>query len=84
MTVFIEGQAVRVPRGETVAAAVLVQGLGHTRTTPETGAPRAPFCMMGVCFECLMTIDGISNRQACMEHVREGMRIQRQHGAGRR
>ena len=46
-----------------------------------SGAPRAPYCMMGVCFDCLMTIDGVASRQACLVPVREGMRIERQRGA---
>lgn len=83
VTVTIEGQRVRVPAGESVAAAVLVHALDHTRTTPVSGAPRAPFCMMGVCFECVMEIDGIANRQACLVPVAEGMQIRRQHGTGR-
>lgn len=82
VTVSIEGESVAVPAGESVAAAVLVHALGHTRTTPVSGAPRAPLCMMGVCFECLMEIDGIANRQACLVPVAEGMRIRRQTGVG--
>ena len=82
VTVTIEGQQVQVPAGESVAAAVLVHALGHTRTTPVSGAPRAPFCMMGVCFECLMEIDGVANRQACLVPVAEGMEIRRQQGVG--
>ena len=78
----IEGQAVTVPAGETVAAAVLAHGLIDTRTTPVSGKPRAPFCMMGVCFDCIMEIDGQANRQACMTKVEQGMRIRRQKGAG--
>ncbi len=82
VTVDIEGQRVEVPAGETVAAAVLVAGLGFTRTHPVSGAPRAPLCMMGVCFECLMEIDGMPNRQACQVEVAEGMSIRRQLGVG--
>ena len=82
VTVNIEDRLVEVPSGETVAAAVLVASLGHTRTTPVSGAPRAPVCMMGVCFECLMEIDGVPNRQACQVQVAEGMTIRRQHGVG--
>lgn len=82
VTVDIEGESVRVPAGESVAAAVLAHGLIHTRTTPVSGKPRAPFCMMGVCYDCLMEIDGKPNRQACMVRVEEGMRIRRQTGAG--
>ncbi|MDV3348918.1 (2Fe-2S)-binding protein [Leptolyngbyaceae cyanobacterium CCMR0082] len=82
VTVTIEGEAVQVPVGETVAAAVLVHGLDYTRTTSLSGAPRAPLCMMGVCFECLMEIDGLPNRQACQVQVAEGMTIRRQQGVG--
>lgn len=80
VTVQVEGQPVQVPAGETAAAAALAAGLGHTRTTPVTGAARGPYCMMGVCFDCLMEIDGAPNRQACMVRVSDGMRINRQHG----
>ena len=83
VTVDIEGKRVEVPAGETVAAAVLVESLGYTRTHPISDAPRAPLCMMGVCFECLMEIDGMPNRQACQVQVAEGMTIRRQYGAGR-
>ncbi len=38
--------------------------------------------MMGVCYECLMVIDGQANRRACQETVRPGMRIERQLGVG--
>ena len=37
--------------------------------------------MMGVCFDCLVVVDGVGNRQGCMVRVREGMRIESQHGA---
>jgi predicted molibdopterin-dependent oxidoreductase YjgC len=82
LKVEIDGEAVRVAAGETVAAAVLVSGIQSCRTTPLSGKPRAPFCMMGVCFECLMEIDGIPNRQTCQMLVQEGMKIRRQHGSG--
>ncbi|MDJ0713276.1 MAG: (2Fe-2S)-binding protein [Prochloraceae cyanobacterium] len=82
VTVNIEGEDFQVPVGETVAATVLVHNLGYTRTSPISGAPRAPLCMMGVCFECLMEIDGLPNIQACQVQVAEGMKIRRQQGVG--
>ncbi len=82
VTVNIEGEDVQAPLGETVAATVLVHNLGYTRTTPISGAPRAPLCMMGVFFECLMEIDGVLNIQACQVRVTEGMKIRRQQGVG--
>ncbi len=77
----IDGEAALARAGDSVAAAVLAHASGATRTTPVSGAPRAPYCMMGVCFECLMQIDGVANRQACMVRVTEGMTVNRQHGA---
>ena len=54
VAVDIEGESVSVPAGASVAAAVLSYGLIPTRSTPVSGQPRAPFCMMGVCFDCLI------------------------------
>ncbi|RPI42440.1 MAG: (2Fe-2S)-binding protein [Betaproteobacteria bacterium] len=80
IVVYVEGTPVEVSAHDTAASAALRAGLGHTRTSPITGEKRAPYCMMGVCFECLMVIDGAASRQACMVPVRPGMRIERQHG----
>ena len=80
VTVHVDGHAVTVSAGDTVAAAVLAAGLPYSRTTTVSGSPRAPYCMMGVCFECLMVVDGVPSRQGCQVTVREGMRIERQLG----
>jgi hypothetical protein len=78
--VTVEGIGIRVPEGASAAAAMLLAGLSHTRETPVTGAPRAPYCLMGVCFDCLAEIDGTPNRQSCMVTVAPGMAIHRQRG----
>lgn len=83
ITVHIDGEPFAVPAGATAAAAMLMHGASSTRTTPVTGAPRAPYCMMGVCFECLLEIDGEPNQQGCLVTVVEGMRIARQLGKRR-
>jgi len=80
VTVLIDGHSFTVPKGCTAAAAVLMHAPGATRTTPVAGSARAPYCMMGVCFECLMEIDGEPNQQGCLMIVAEGMRIDRQLG----
>ena len=77
----VEGRTVRVPEGASAAAAVLLAGLASLRNTPVSGSPRAPYCMMGVCFDCLAEIDGVPNRQSCMIAAQPGMRIRRQRGA---
>jgi predicted molibdopterin-dependent oxidoreductase YjgC len=81
ITIEFDGAPLRVPAGSTVAAALLAAGVRSFRETPVTGSPRAPYCMMGVCFECLLEIDGVPNRQSCLVPVREGMRLQPQRGA---
>jgi predicted molibdopterin-dependent oxidoreductase YjgC len=80
VSVMIDDERVTVPAGITVAAALLMHG-GANRTTPVSGSPRAPYCMMGACFDCLMEIDGAPSRQSCLVTVAEGMRIRRQRGA---
>lgn len=81
ITIEFEGNALEVCAGETVAAAILAAGAEYTRTTAISGAHRSPYCQMGICFECLMEIDGVPNRQACMVQVQEGMKVNRQYGA---
>jgi sarcosine oxidase subunit alpha len=76
----VDGRPIRARAGDTVAAAMLAADIDHCRTTPVTGAPRAPYCLMGVCFDCLVTIDGIGSRQGCLVPVREGMTVETQIG----
>ncbi|MCW8143084.1 (2Fe-2S)-binding protein [Agrobacterium tumefaciens] len=76
-----DGRRIGAAAGDTVASALLAAGEITFRSTPVSGAPRGPFCMMGVCFECLVEIDDIANRQACMTHVKDGMVVRRQRGA---
>lgn len=80
VVISVDGAKVTARAGDTVAAALLAAGLTSTRTTPVSGAPRAPYCMMGVCFECLVTINDVGNRQGCLVAVSDGMRIDTQKG----
>lgn len=76
----IEGEPFEAREGDTVAAALLAAGRDYCRTTSISGTLRAPFCMMGVCFDCLVSIDGVANQQGCVVRVREGMRVEIQRG----
>ena len=81
VAIWFNDQPLSVPGGCSVAAALLAAGVSRFRATPVSGAPRGPFCMMGTCFECLVEIDGMPSRQACMVEVKAGMRIRSQEGA---
>lgn len=78
VTIILDGRPETVPAEISVAAAVLGTGVKQIRVSPITGEPRAPFCLMGVCYECLMEIDGKKDQQSCQVEVREGMTINRQ------
>ena len=78
--IFVDGVSVRARAGDTVSAALLASGLDVRRATAVSGAPRLPYCMMGVCFDCLVTIDGVGNRQGCLVPVSPGMKIEVQKG----
>ena len=80
LTIRIDGVAIEAREGDSVAAAMLAVGHLIARKTPVSGAPRAPYCLMGVCFECLVTVDGVGNQQGCMVLVRDGMCIETTQG----
>lgn len=75
-----EGEPVGAQEGDTIATALLAAGAGATRTTAVSGSARGAYCMMGVCFECLVEVDGTPNRQGCLVAVTEGMLVRRQAG----
>jgi len=76
----VDGQVVEAETGDTVASVLLRLSPPLSRTTPVKGSPRAPFCLMGVCFECLAIVDGMASTQTCLVEVHEGMHVERQHG----
>jgi predicted molibdopterin-dependent oxidoreductase YjgC len=65
--------------GTTVGAALMANGVTSWRTTRKEGRPRGLFCGIGVCFDCLVEVDGEPNQRACMVRLTDGMRI---NGAG--
>ena len=74
LNIRIDQKKVRVPAGISVAAALLAHGIETFRLAAE-GERRGLFCGMGVCYECLVTIDGQPDQRACMTLVEEDMQI---------
>jgi len=74
-----DGREIEALPGETIAAALAAADLVAVRQA-RSGAPRGPFCGMGVCFDCLVTVDGVGSRQGCLVPVRDGMTIETQVG----
>jgi glycine/D-amino acid oxidase-like deaminating enzyme len=81
LTISFDGRQLAALAGETVAAALFAHG-EIALCSDRDGAPRGAFCGIGICHDCLLTIDGKASQRACMTKVRHGMRIMRQ-SAGR-
>jgi len=73
VTIYLDGRTTTVERGSTVAAAMLNAGVSVFRESV-SGEPRAPLCGMGVCYECMVTIDG-QRELSCQTLCQQGMRI---------
>jgi aerobic-type carbon monoxide dehydrogenase small subunit (CoxS/CutS family) len=71
----LDGRSVSGVPGESLAVALLVAGIKDLRSSVLAGARRGVFCMMGVCQECLVRVDGRSVA-ACLEPVRAGMDVE--------
>lgn len=81
--ILLNGEAAITSDGQSVGAFLLGEGQRITRTTRFAGKPRGMFCGIGICFDCLVTINGVTNQRACLTSIEEGMSIQRQNGAGK-
>lgn len=76
VSVILDGEPRRLQAGVSVAAALLGDGQLISRISPSSGKACGPHCLMGVCYECLMEIDGVQ-KQSCVIEVKEGMKIKR-------
>jgi predicted molibdopterin-dependent oxidoreductase YjgC len=74
----VDGDRIEAFVGETIAAALIAAGRGTFRRTDRTHAPRGLYCGIGVCFECLVGVDGQPRVRACQTPVSPGMRVDTQ------
>lgn len=82
-TVTFDGRELPALPGQTVAAALWSAGVAAWRTTRGGGEPRGVFCGIGVCFDCLVTVNGRPNQRACLVPAAPGDEIRSQDGTGR-
>jgi predicted molibdopterin-dependent oxidoreductase YjgC len=80
--VTLNGESITSREGQSVGALLLEHEQLATRTTRQNARPRGMFCGIGICFDCLITINGITNQRACVTNIEEGMTIQTQQGSG--
>ena len=77
-----DGHPVGFTDGQSVGAALTAAGVRSWRTTRLGGRPRGLFCGIGICFDCLLIVDGQPNQRACLVRARPGMDISTQEGTG--
>jgi hypothetical protein len=75
-----DGEKITAYKGETVAAALVAAGILTTNQTPKRNKPQGMCCGIGLCYSCIMVIDGIPNTRACQTMARPGTRVQTQKG----
>ncbi|SES46727.1 (2Fe-2S)-binding protein [Actinokineospora terrae] len=72
MRVTIDGVPSQATPGQTVAGALLAAGRTSWRTTRVKSRPRGVFCGIGVCFDCLVTVNGVADVRACQRLLVDG------------
>ncbi|MFG3658430.1 (2Fe-2S)-binding protein [Streptomyces sp. NPDC047706] len=82
LAVTFDGREIAALPGQTVAAALWAAGITSWRGTRHAGRPRGVFCGIGVCFDCLVTVNGRPNQRACLVPARPGDTIRTQEGTG--
>ena len=80
---FLDGRQLIARPGQTIAAVLLAGGVRSWRTTRTGGRPRGLFCGIGVCFDCLVTVNGVPEVRACLAPARPGDRIGTSGGTSR-
>ncbi|MEO8479458.1 MAG: (2Fe-2S)-binding protein [Gemmatimonadota bacterium] len=78
VVILVNGVPRRVP-GDISLAAALWRLDQVTFRQDTSGAPRAPLCAIGVCYECRVTVDGVTGLRACLVQVREGLAVEVAH-----
>lgn len=79
---FLDGKPVQAFEGETVATAIFASGKRDLRISANLSEKRSVYCGVGVCYECVMTINNVPNTRSCRTLVKENMDVKTQNGDG--
>lgn len=61
--------------GELVSTVLHCEGIRVFQRKHMNGRPSGIYCGMGICYECLVKINGVPNIRACQTPVEDGMII---------
>jgi sarcosine oxidase subunit alpha len=74
----LDGERLLGRAGDTLAAALLRNGVTTFTRSIKYHRPRGPFCFAGSCGQCLLRVDGVPSLPACRVPLREGLACERQ------
>lgn len=74
-TFAFDGAPVSFRPGQSVGAALAASGITAWRTTRGAAEPRGLFCGIGVCYDCLLTVDGLRSQRACVTPAGAGQDV---------
>lgn len=81
-TFSFDGTEITAEPGQSVGAALIAAGHRSWRTTRHDRKPRGLFCGIGICFDCLVVVNGRPNQRACLTEVQAGDDVRPQEGTG--
>ena len=73
---FFNGAEFQCESGQTIAAALIAADQRELRSTRFENEPRSTFCGIGVCFDCVVVVDGIANQRSCLVEAKDGMKVE--------
>ena len=80
--IFVDGKKIVAYEGETIAGAIMAAGKRTLNYSPKEQHPRSIYCGIGLCYNCIMTVDGVPNTRTCQTLVKNGCSVQTQKGLG--
>jgi predicted molibdopterin-dependent oxidoreductase YjgC len=80
--IIVDGKPIDAFEGESIAGALLAEGITAFRQTAKRHEPRGLFCGIGLCYECLVTVNGVPNVRACITPLAQGMVIETTSSSG--
>jgi len=78
VTFTFNGETFKGTKGQSIAAALMATGVRELRKTRFDEEPRLIFCGIGICFDCVVVVDGVANQRACLVEINDGAKIESQ------
>jgi aerobic-type carbon monoxide dehydrogenase small subunit (CoxS/CutS family) len=76
ITFTFNGDEFTCESGQSIAAALIASGNRELRKTRFGNEPRSIFCGIGICFDCVVVIDGVANQRSCLIEAKPGMKVE--------